>query len=157
MKSLARLWILCKANHGAALVELAFVTPILLVLVIGAVDFGRAYYVDLEVENAAHAGAEYGSLNPTLTAGIATAARQSAPDLSNLTVMAQTWGCECSDGSSYSASCAITPTCTAYANRGSNVVHRVQITTSAVYTTLAPWPGIPSTINLSATATVRGN
>ena len=83
MKSLARLWILCKANHGAALVELAFVTPILLVLVIGAVDFGRAYYVDLEVENAAHAGADYGSLNPTLTAGIATAARQSAPDLSN--------------------------------------------------------------------------
>lgn len=157
MKSLARLWILCKANHGAALVELAFVTPILLVLVIGAVDFGRAYYVDLEVENAAHAGAEYGSLNPTLTAGIATAARQSAPDLSNLTVMAPTWGCECSDGSSYSANCATMPVCTANSTRGSNVVHRVQVKTKAVYTPLVPWPGIPSSITLTGEATMRGN
>jgi hypothetical protein len=39
-------------------------------LVIGAVDLGRAGYVGIEVENAAHAGAEYGSLNPSDTATI---------------------------------------------------------------------------------------
>jgi Flp pilus assembly protein TadG len=157
MRFLARFCILCKADHGASLVELALVTPILFLLLMGAVDFGRAYYVGLEVADAAHAGAEYGSQNPSSTAGITAAARQSAPNLSNLTVTPPTWGCECSDGSSYTASCTTTPTCKETAIRGSNVVNRVQVTTSSAYTTVIPWPFIPSSITLSDTATVRGN
>ena len=157
MRFLARFCILCKADHGASLVELALVTPILFLLLMGAVDFGRAYYVGLEVADAAHAGAEYGSQNPSNIAGITAAATQSAPNLPNLTVTAPTWGCECSDGSSYTASCTTTPTCTETAIRGSNVVNRVQVTTSSAYTTVIPWPFIPSSITLSDTATVRGN
>jgi Flp pilus assembly protein TadG len=154
MKFLARLCGLCKANHGAALVELALVTPIFLLFIAGAIDFGRAYYVILEVENGAHAGAEYGSINPTLTAGITAAAKQSAPNLSNLTVAA-IWGCECGDGAAntYYGSCSTTPKC----NTGVSVVHRVQVKTSSVYTTTMPWPGIPSPLTLSASATIRGN
>jgi len=88
MKLLAHLHVLCKAEHGASLIELALVTPILLLLMIGAVDLGRAYYVGLEVANAAHSGAEYGSRNPSNTAGITAAARQSAPNLPNMIVRA---------------------------------------------------------------------
>ena len=157
MKFLARLCVLCKTDHGAALVELAFVTPILLLLLFGAIDLGRAFYVGIEVANAAHAGAEYGSINPSNTAGITAAAQQSAPNVSNLTVAAPTWGCECSDGSSYTASCTTTTTCTANSTRGNNVVHRVQVTTSAVYKTLIPWKVIPASFTLSSTATLRGN
>jgi Flp pilus assembly protein TadG len=157
MKLLAHLHVLCKAEHGASLIELALVTPILLLLMIGAVDLGRAYYVGLEVANAAHSGAEYGSRNPSNTAGITAAARQSAPNLPNMIVSAPAWGCECSDGSSYSASCTVTPTCTASSSRGANVVHRVQVTTSSAYNPLMPWPYIPSSVTLSNTATVRGN
>ena len=156
MKFPARLRILCKANHGASLVELAFVIPILLLLVFGAADFGRAYYETLELVNAAHAGAEYGSQHPSDTAGITTAAQQSAPNVS-LNTPTVTYGCECSDGSSYFQNCSTTPSCTANAARGSNVVHRVKVTTSAVYTTLVPWGVIPSSFNLSGTATIRGN
>ena len=157
MKFLARLSFFYKADQGTALVELALVTPILLLLLFGAVDLGHAYYVNLEVENAAHAGAEYGSINPTLTSGITAAALQSAPNVANLTVTPPTWGCECSDGSSYYGNCSTTPVCLVSTTRGGNVVHRVQVTTSSVYTTLVPWPGIRSSITLSATATVRGN
>jgi len=157
MKPPVCLRILYKANHGAALVELALVTPILLLLVFGAVDFGHAYYVGIEVANAAHAGAEYGSQNPSDTAGITAAAKQSASDLPNLTVTVPTWGCECSDGSSYSANCAPMPVCSANSSRGGNVVHRVQVTISAVYKTLVPWPGIPTSLTLTRTATIRGN
>ncbi len=157
MKFLTRLSLFCKADQGTALGELALVTPILLLLVFGAVDLGHAYYVELEVENAAHAGAEYGSINPTLTAGITAAAQQSAPNLSNLTVTAPTWGCECSDGSLYYGNCSTTPVCVVTTTRGGNVVHRVHVTTSSVYTTIVPWPGIPSPLTLSASATVRGN
>ncbi len=157
MKLSTRLSVLCKASHGGSLVELAFVVPILLVLVFGAVDLGRAYYVDLEVANAAHAGAEYGSLNPGTTAGVTTAATQSAPDLNDLVVSPPTWGCECSDGTAYYASCSTRPTCSANSTRGGNVVDRVSVTTSAVYTTLVPWGVVPSSFTLSATATIRGN
>lgn len=157
MKYLARFRVLSKANDGAALVELALLTPALMLLLYGAIDLGRAYYVGLEVANAAHAGAEYGSQHPSDTAGITAAAKQSAPDLSNLIVTPPTWGCECSDGTSYSASCAATTTCTANSSRGGNVVRRVQVTTSATYKTLVPWPTIPNSVTLSNTATMRGN
>jgi Flp pilus assembly protein TadG len=157
MNSLARLCAHCKATDGAALVELALVIPLLTLLVFGAIDLGRAYYLILEVANAAHAGAEYGSQNPSSTAGMTAAATQSAPDVANLTVATPTWGCECSDGSSYTASCTTTPTCNVSGTRGSNVVYRVQVKASVAYNTLVPWPGIPTPITLSNTATIRGN
>jgi Flp pilus assembly protein TadG len=157
MNSLVRLRNLCKAKDGAALVEFALVAPVMLLLLLGTIDLGRGYYMGLEMANAAHAGAEYGSQNPSNTAGITAAAKQSAPNLSSLTVATPTWGCECSDGTSYTANCATTPTCTANASRGSNVVRRIQVQTSVVYTTLVPWPGIPSQLTLSNTATLRGN
>jgi Flp pilus assembly protein TadG len=157
MRFSAYLCIFVNDNQGASLVELSLLMPILLLLIVGAVDFGRAAYVGIEVEDAAHAGAEYGSLNPSNTTAITTAAQQSAPNVANLIVSTPTWGCECSDGSSYSANCASPPTCTASSTRGSNLVHRVKVTTSSVYKPLLPWPGIPSSINLSSTAVVRGN
>jgi Flp pilus assembly protein TadG len=157
MKNPSRLRILCKDNHGGSLIELALVIPILLLLVLGAVDFGHAYYVYLEVVNAAHAGAEYGSLHPTDTSGITTAATQKQSDTGvawNPPV--PTYGCECSDGTSYTANCSLALACTANATRSATTVHRVQVTTSAIYSTFVHWPGIPSTITLSTTATVRG-
>ena len=157
MKFPGQLRNLCNANDGAALVEMALISTTLVLLVMGAVDLGRAGYVGIEVENAAHAGAEYGSLNPSDTATIKTAAQQAAPNVSTLTVTTPTWGCECSDGSSYSANCATMPVCTANSTRGSNVVHRVQVKTKAVHTPLVPWPGIPSSITLTGEATMRGN
>ena len=75
MKFPGQLRNLCNANDGAALVEMALISTTLVLLVMGAVDLGRAGYVGIEVENAAHAGAEYGSLNPSDTATIKTAAQ----------------------------------------------------------------------------------
>jgi Flp pilus assembly protein TadG len=158
MKIPVRLRVLCQANQGAALVELALVTPILLALVIGAVDLGRAYYVKIEMENAAHAGAEYGSRNPSDTAGITAAATQKQSDTNVAwNPPTVTWGCVCSDGSLYYANCSTIPVCVASATRGSTAVYRVQVTTSAVYRTLVPWPGIPLSFTLTpTTATIRG-
>jgi Flp pilus assembly protein TadG len=159
MKIPKRLCTLCKADHGAALVELALVTPMLLLLVFGAIDFGRAYYVNIELVNAAHAGAEYGSLYPSVKADIITAATK--PNEPNVTFNTPTVtsGCECSDGSLYIEGCSPVPACVASAGPpavGGNAVYRVKVTTSAVYKTFVPWTGIPSTFNFSRTATIRG-
>lgn len=50
---------------GQSLVELALMMPILLVLIISALEFGRLFYTRIVVINAAREGAYYLSLNPS--------------------------------------------------------------------------------------------
>ncbi|HEV8634270.1 MAG TPA: TadE/TadG family type IV pilus assembly protein [Chloroflexota bacterium] len=52
-------------EKGQGLVELALLLPILLVVVMGAIDFGRVYFAYIAIANAAREGAFYVSLNPT--------------------------------------------------------------------------------------------
>src|SRR5262245_15953730 len=51
-------------SRGQALVELALVTPLLLLLFAAAADLGRAFYAYVAVENAAKEGALFGSRTP---------------------------------------------------------------------------------------------
>ncbi len=51
-------------ERGQALVEFALTAPILLLLVLGAVDYGRVYYRAVQVSQAARNGAAYASMNP---------------------------------------------------------------------------------------------
>ncbi len=49
-----------KKNHlGQSLVEFALVLPILLLLIIGAMDIGRMFYIKVALTNAAREGANY--------------------------------------------------------------------------------------------------
>jgi Flp pilus assembly protein TadG len=54
-------------ERGQGLVELAVILPLLLLIVMGAVDFGRAYFAYETLVNAAREGAYYASLDPTAT------------------------------------------------------------------------------------------
>lgn len=143
---------LLRGEHGASLVELALLMPLFFLLMAVAVDLGRAYYLVLEVQGAAQAGAAYGVTNPTDTAGMKAAATDDAPNVPNLTVNTPTWGCECSDGTGYVANCptASQPTCS-----GTTLVDRVNVTVTATYTTLFPWPKIPSSMSFSSSASMR--
>lgn len=151
MKKASRFHLL-RDELGGSLVELAMLLPFFAVMLLGAVDFGRAYYMAIEVAGAAHAAAVYGSQNPTDTTGIKAAAQDDAPNVPNLTVNTPTYGCECADGSSYSASCASTPSS---CPSSLNVVYRVNVTVKGSYTTLLPWPGIPSSMSFTSTASMR--
>src|ERR1700712_5471655 len=53
------------AEQGSSLVELAILLPMLMFLLVGAADFGKAYYLTIEVASAAEAGALYGVQNPS--------------------------------------------------------------------------------------------
>src|SRR5262249_23476708 len=55
---------------GVAAVELAIVLPVLVLIVIGCVDFGRFLYYYIAVTNAAEEGATFGSLNPPANYGV---------------------------------------------------------------------------------------
>ena len=67
------------SEAGNSLVETGFFLPLLLLLLMGVADFGRAYYLAIEVAGAAHAGAVYGAQNITDTTGMQNAAKLNAP------------------------------------------------------------------------------
>ncbi|MBV8673840.1 MAG: pilus assembly protein [Acidobacteriaceae bacterium] len=137
-----------QSEQGSSLVEIAIAIPTLLFVLLAVVDFGRGYYLAMEVAGAARAGAIYGSQYPTDTTGISNAVKYDAPDVSGISA-SSSWGCECPDGSGASASCATTPSCT------SNMVYYTKVTASATYTTMIPWKGVPSSIALSSTSEMR--
>lgn len=146
-----------QCSSGQGLVETALTASLLVLLLLAAIDFGRAFYMVVELKGAAHAGAVYGSQFPTDKTGMQNVANSNASDLTgvasaNFTATAD-WGCECSDGSNATAesggSCA-TPSCT-----GMNEIYYVTVTTTANYSPLVPWPGIPSPMNMKETVQMR--
>ena len=48
-------------RRGGALLELAVAIPMLILIAIGVIDYGRVYTTAITVSNAARAGAEFGS------------------------------------------------------------------------------------------------
>lgn len=58
------------SEQGQSLVEMAIALVILLLLVGGIVDLGRAFFTFMALRDAVQEGALYGSVNPTLTTEI---------------------------------------------------------------------------------------
>lgn len=105
---------LLSGERGSAFVESALVaTFVLIPLLIGAIDFGRAYYVSIEVANATRAAVQYGTQSQAQlqdTTNQQQVAKDEAPDVSTTCggnaacwqsgyPLAQ-WGCECSNQTS---------------------------------------------------------
>jgi Flp pilus assembly protein TadG len=148
---------------GQALVEVALLTPMLLVLLLGVIEVGRYAYIGILVGNAARAGAAYGaqtSITAADTPGITSAAKNdfqnNGLDPSALTVTSSGPVCECDSGGSISpvpGGCASTaiPICTA----GHEVVS-LQVTAQADFSPLFHGAfGIPQVTTLSKTAKMR--
>ena len=57
-------------ERGQSIVELALAVPILLIVLMGVMDLGRAYYVLVALEDMAAEGAIYAAINPDDVTGI---------------------------------------------------------------------------------------
>ncbi len=69
-----------KHGRGQSLVELAISFPVMLLLLLGTIDFGMALYSYVIVRDAAQEGALYGSFNPNNKIEIESRARNIAPN-----------------------------------------------------------------------------
>lgn len=144
-----------RCQRGDSLVEVAITASVLVILILGVVEFGRAWYLENEMAGAAQAGAVFGSQNPTDTSGMQTVAQNNAPDVAAAADISgfgatASWGCECSDGTLASASCATYPTaCTA------TVIEYVKVKVSATYNPAFKVPGLSSSYSLAQTVTMR--
>src|SRR5689334_1717722 len=68
-----------KSERGQSLTELAISFPLILLLLLGTLDFGMALYSYVIVRDAAQEGALYGSFNPNNNVEIESRARHIAP------------------------------------------------------------------------------
>lgn len=145
----ARRLIRLRREEGASsLIEAALLLPIVVLLLLGSVDFGRAWYINLEIAGASEAGALYGVQNPVDTAGMQAAAVLDAPDISSLTSTA-VYGTECSDGTSVTASTLPVPLCLV------NSVTYVEVATSMQYKPYFTYPGMNATWTLASKTRLR--
>lgn len=67
-------------QKGQSLVEFAFVAVFLSVLLAGVADFGRAYFIFIQMRDAAQEGASYGSFAPNDFSGIEDRIRDTMKD-----------------------------------------------------------------------------
>jgi Flp pilus assembly protein TadG len=130
MKLLKRL----RNSRGQSLVELAVLTPVLLLLLLGGIDFGRVYFAHVSVTNAARNGADYAGRGPT-----------SAADLDGIREAAL-WETNELLGTSDT-----NPSVASQAGTDAQGAHYTDVTVSYQFSTLIPWPGLPSSINVERT------
>ncbi|MBI3168696.1 MAG: pilus assembly protein [Chloroflexi bacterium] len=69
------------SQRGQSLVELALSLMVILMLLMGAIDFGVALFAYVSMRDAAQEGAVYGSIEPTDTDGIIARTMAAADDI----------------------------------------------------------------------------
>jgi len=156
--------LLVGSQRGGALVELAIAMPMLVTLLIGIADFARAFYVGIELTNAARAGVQWGAQNvgnATDTAGMQNAATK-AVNITGLSFPVNTYACQCADRSTAAPSATspagncTDPSAMACPSTGTFRIMTVKMTVSTPFSTISPYiPGIPRPLTLSRTATMR--
>jgi Flp pilus assembly protein TadG len=148
-----------RAQSGQSMIEFAFVLPILLLLLLGGIELGRYAYLAILVGNAAHAGAFYGAQSHPQsvdTIGITAAAnndfQNNGQNVNTLTVTSLA-SCGCDNGGTItSAPCTGTGAGTCAAGHW---VVAVSVTASGTFAALFNYPGIPASIAVSRTSTMR--
>jgi len=144
------------SQSGQSLIEVALLTPLLLLLLLGVIDLGRYAYDAILVGNAARAAVAYGARDGTaavdLTAITAAACQDFAGSNACGLTVTKAYLCQCDNGGTIGAgiSCT-TQTCPS----PSHEVTSLQVTASDNFSPLVNYPGIPTTMNVSRTATMR--
>ncbi len=136
------------SRRGQSMVEVAALTPVLAVVLLGAADLSRVYYLSIALNNAARAGVQYGVQSSTTaanTSAMQTAATNDASGITGVTATASEY-CQCPTGASFS--CSVSNSC-------SDKRVYVKVVTSATFTTLVKYPGLPHTVSLTGQAVMR--
>ena len=137
-------------GRGQSMVELAMALPLMILMLLAAVDMGRLLFMAITANSAARAGVQYGAqsvITASDTNGMVNAALQDGKDVSNLSATANYY-CKCPDGST-PKSCGDN-VCAS----GDQIIY-VNVVTTAQFTPMTKIPGIPSPLTISANVTRR--
>jgi Flp pilus assembly protein TadG len=145
-----------RPERGAALVEMAVALPLLVLVVVGTIDFARVFYMTIELTNAARAGAQYGAQNfekSSETANMESTAQSAAVNVGTIVASASRL-CQCATDDGTFSSTSPPNDCTDSC-AGNHLVVAVTVTATSTFTTVARIPGIPHILTISRSATMR--
>jgi Flp pilus assembly protein TadG len=129
------------------MVEFALLAPVLILLVIGLIEVGRYTYFGILAAHAAEAGARYGAEN-LYTAQDKTGMQNSAlNDAQNLSGFKAVANHTCSQNGALASCLGGTP--------APNMVYYVNVTVSGTFPSLLNYPGVPTSVPVTAYATMR--
>jgi len=128
------------------MVEMAILLPTLLVILLGAIDFGRFAYYSIAASNAAGAAVRFGSMHPystsTVTQWTSEVMEVARDDMQGVV------------GYNASKLTVGTPTVTSE-TVSSYLLERVRIQLTYQFQTIVPWPGIPANLTIVRSASAR--
>jgi Flp pilus assembly protein TadG len=149
--ALARVLKLFRADAGMSTVEFALLVPIFSTMLVGVLDLGMGFWNQIQVGNAARAGAEYALTNGFDSTKVSSAITH-ATNLSSISASpAPSQSCGCPDASKGVLLAACGTPCTGGGNAGTYVIVNAQ----ASYGTIFSYPGIPNPMTLGSVAVVR--
>ena len=151
-----------QADAGGALVELALVLPVLVLVFVGTIDFGRVFNTAQALNDAARAGVQYGAKSAASSGDFAgmEATATAATSTPGIAAVA-TRLCQCAnDSGTFSATSPGANNCTspvATSCPTGHLVVTVTVVTTKTFNTLMAGglPGFMQSIGLSRTATMR--
>ena len=148
---------------GAVAVELAIITPFLLLLIAGVIDFGTYMNNSQAIAAATRAGAEYAHDNSICNAGIASLAALPTGCTTGITstvtgsgsldptpAVTATLNCESAPGTSTTCGPPCPGSCPCCTNR-----IFIKVSTSQTFTPIIPWPGIPASAAVAGVTEIR--
>jgi len=149
LRKIARI---ARQQQGGSLLEIAFLMPVFMLMLIGAAEIGRVAYYAIEVNSAARAGASYAAQTHTTAADTTNIALAASTDATNVggVVTQVSSSCTCTSGTTISCSSAISSCASPY-----RIVEVVQVKTSATISPMFNYPGLPTSYALNGAATVR--
>jgi Flp pilus assembly protein TadG len=137
------------------MVEFALVAPVFIFMLVGIIEVGRYTYFAIIAAHAARAGVQFAAQNLTTAAdaaadgpNTANAASQDAQQLAQFQV--KSW-VVCT-ANSQPATC---PTSDSTTTISSGLVYYVAVQVSGTFNPMLKYPGIPTDVPISATATMR--
>ncbi len=138
-------------NEGLAAIELAFVAPMLILLMTGGWDLGNVVYQAERLANAARAGTQFGLAtgNNANYTGMVQAARNDANDPNNALTVNATQVCACPGGTPTAA------TCGAVCSSGDSQLVYVQVTVKENYSTMFTYPFVSNPVSLTSVVMLR--
>ncbi|QUM78039.1 pilus assembly protein [Moritella sp. 24] len=143
-------------QRGIIAIEAIIVLPIMILIMLTILDFGRVMHASITTTNSARSAAGYGAQNTNSaidytgmkSAALADATNLKVDDYNTSAVTITTERiCRCVGGSNIS--CGSTSSC----NLGVEVY--VKSTATRDFRTLAPYPIIPNSVQLTRSATIR--
>ncbi|HYM04782.1 MAG TPA: TadE/TadG family type IV pilus assembly protein [Stellaceae bacterium] len=141
---------LLRGRQGSSAVEFALVLPILIATLTAVVDLGMGFYEQMQVRNAAQAGASYATLHGFQATAIQNAVTSAVPLPGVTALPAPTQSCGCATGTGIGAA-ACNSTCPNGQTAGTYVSVSAQVT----FRPFLPYPFLGSPLVLTGQASAR--